>query len=232
MHVFITGISSGIGKAFLEYYLKQDVIVTGIGRNNPQLKGNYSFLECDFSNLSKVKALSLKSEDDELLLINNAGTIGAIKRVSDQHVSDLDEVMTVNAIAPMLLCQKIIQENPGKKISLLNISSGAANRAIPSWASYCSSKIALDRFSETLQLEEEEKKSNIRVYSVAPGVVDSKMQEKIRSAAPVDFSSLTNFKLLHENNELLQPYLVVSKLVSLLTKEDKTHVIYSLKDLE
>ncbi len=232
MHVFITGISSGIGKAFLEYYLKQENVVTGIGRNNPQIEGNYSFLECDFSNLSEVKALSLKSEDNELLLINNAGTIGAIQRVSDQLMSDLDEVMTVNATTPMLLCQKIIQENPGKKITLLNISSGAANRAIPSWAAYCSSKIALDRFSETLQLEEEEKKSNIRVYSVAPGVVDSKMQEKIRSAAPVDFSSLANFQTLHENNELLQPYLVVSKLVSLLTKEDKTRVVYSLKDLE
>jgi benzil reductase ((S)-benzoin forming) len=81
-------------------------------------------------------------------------------------------------------------------------------------------------------LEEEEKQSDIRVYSVAPGVVDSKMQEKIRSAAPVDFSSLSNFKTLYENNELLQPYLVVSKLVKLLTKEDKTHVIYTLKDLE
>jgi benzil reductase ((S)-benzoin forming) len=232
MHVFITGISGGIGKAFLEYYLKQDVFVTGIGRNNPQVEGNYSFLECDFSDLSKVKALSLKSEDNELLLINNAGTIGEIQRVSDQIMSDLDEVMTVNAITPMLLCQKIIQENPWKKITLLNISSGAANRAIPSWAAYCSSKIALDRFSETLQLEEEEKNSNIRVYSVAPGVVDSKMQEKIRRAAPVDFSSLSNFKTLHENNELLQPYLVVSKLVSLLKKEGKTRVVYSLKDLE
>lgn len=232
MHVFITGISSGIGKAFLEYYLKQDIVVTGIGRTNPQVEGNYSFMECDFSNLSQVKALSLKSEENELLLINNAGTIGAIQRVSDQHMSDLDEVMTVNAISPMLLCQKIIQENPEKKITIFNISSGAANRAIPSWAGYCSSKIALDRFSETLQLEEEEKLSDIRVYSVAPGVVDSKMQEKIRSAAPVDFSSLSNFKTLHENNELLSPYLVVSKLVKLLTKENKTHVIYALKDLE
>lgn len=231
MHVFITGISSGIGKAFLEYYLKQDNVVTGIGRTKPQVEGNYSFLECDFSNLSEVKSLSLKSKENELLLINNAGTIGAIQRVSDQHMSDLDEVMTVNAITPMLLCQKIIQENKGKKITLLNISSGAANRAIPSWAGYCSSKIALDRFSETLQLEEEEKQSGTRVYSVAPGVVDSKMQEKIRCATPVDFSSLSNFKTLHENNELLQPYLVVSKLVKLLSTENKTRVVYSINDL-
>lgn len=232
MHVFITGISSGIGKAFLEYYLKQEIVVTGIGRTNPQLEGNYTFLKCDFSNLSLVKALSLKSDENELLLINNAGTIGAIQRVSDQSASDLQEVMTVNAIVPMLFCQKVIQENPGKKITLLNISSGAANRPIPSWAAYCSSKIALDRFSETLQFEEDEKHAQTRVFSIAPGVVDSKMQEKIRSASQVDFSSLDNFVQLHEKGELLDPNEVVNKLIKLLYSSNKTQVIYSIKDID
>jgi benzil reductase ((S)-benzoin forming) len=232
MHVFITGISSGIGKAFLEHFLNEGVEVTGIGRTNPSVDGHYSFLECDFTDISSVRKLSLKSHDDELIFINNAGTIGAIQRVSDQSVSDLQEVMTVNAIVPMLFCQKVIQENPGKKITLLNISSGAANRPIPSWAAYCSSKIALDRFSETLQLEENEKKAATRVYSVAPGVVDSKMQEKIRQSSQVDFSSLGNFIELHSKGELLDPKFVVNKLVALISKTDKSQVIYSIKDLD
>lgn len=232
MQVFITGISSGIGKAFLEYYLKEEVEVTGIGRTKASIKGHFSFLESDFVDISSVKRLSLKSNHDEIILINNAGTIGTIQRVSDQVNSDLEEVMTVNTIVPMILCQKVIQENPGKKITIVNISSGAANRPIPSWAGYCSSKIALDRFSETLQLEENEKKSLTRVYSVAPGVVDSKMQEKIRQSSHLDFSSLNNFKELHSKGELLDPKFVVNKLVALISKVDKTQVIYSIKDLE
>jgi benzil reductase ((S)-benzoin forming) len=232
MHVFITGISSGIGKAFLEHFLNEGVEVTGIGRTKASIDGNYSFIECDFTDIASVRRLSLKSHHDELIFINNAGTIGSIQRVSDQIASDLEEVMTVNAIVPMLFCQKVIQENPGKKITLLNISSGAANRPIPSWAAYCSSKIALDRFSETLQLEEIEKMATTRVYSVAPGVVDSKIQEKIRQSSHLDFSSLDNFVELHAKGELLDPKIVVNKLVALVSKADKTQVIYSIKDLD
>jgi benzil reductase ((S)-benzoin forming) len=232
MHVFITGISSGIGKAFLEHFLNEGVELTGIGRTKASIDGTYSFLECDFTDIASVRKLSVKSKDDELIFINNAGTIGAIQRVSDQTASDLEEVMTVNAIVPMLFCQKVIQENPGKKITLLNISSGAANRLIPSWAAYCSSKIALDRFSETLQLEEYEKKATTRVYSVAPGVVDSKIQEKIRQSSQVNFSSLDNFIELHSKGELLDPKIVVNKLVKLISNVEKSQVIYSIKDLD
>ncbi|TXI83554.1 MAG: SDR family NAD(P)-dependent oxidoreductase [Crocinitomicaceae bacterium] len=232
MQVFITGISSGIGFAFLKHFLSQNVTITGIGRNQPTIEGNYSFLNCDLADLNAVQSLTLKSDAEEILLINNAGIIGSIQRISSQTNSDIAEVMTVNSISPMLLCQKVLQENPGKKITILNISSGAANRAIPSWSAYCSSKIALDRFSESLQLEENEKKAQTRVFSVAPGVVDSKMQEKIRSAAPVNFSSLDNFVLLHEKGELLDPNLVVNKLVKLLKTAHKSHVVYSIKDLD
>lgn len=232
MHVFITGISSGIGKAFLEHFLNEGVEVTGIGRTKASIDGNYSFLECDFKDIASVRRLSLESHEEELIFINNAGTIGAIQRISDQTASDIEEVMTVNAIVPMLFCQKVIQENPGKKITLLNISSGAANRPIPSWAAYCSSKIALDRFSETLQLEENEKKAATRVYSIAPGAVDSKMQEKIRQSSHVDFSSLVNFTELHSKGELLDTKTVVNKLVKLISKVDNTQVIYSIKDLD
>jgi benzil reductase ((S)-benzoin forming) len=232
MHVFITGVSSGIGMAFLEHYLNEGAQITGIGRTKPSLDGNYSFLTCDFSDITRVKRLSLQSNDDELIFINNAGTIGSIQRVSEQNASDLEEVMTVNTIVPMLFSQKVILENPGKKITLLNISSGAANRPIPSWAAYCSSKIALDRFSETLQLEEDEKKATTRIYSVAPGVVDTKMQQKIRQCSEVDFSSIKNFTDLYENGELTDPKLVVNKLVKLISQQEKTGVIYAIKDLD
>jgi benzil reductase ((S)-benzoin forming) len=231
MHVFITGVSSGIGLAFLNHFLSEKAIITGIGRTKPDVQGNYSFLMCDLANLNQVNALSLKSNATDIILINNAGTIGTIQRVSSQEISDIEEVMIVNSISPMRLCQKILQENPGKKITILNISSGAANRAIPSWAAYCSSKIALDRFSETIQLEEDEKNTKTRVFSVAPGVVDSKMQEKIRQRSLLDFSSVNNFVELHSNGDLLDPKFVVNKLVKLLFNSTKTSVIYSIKDL-
>jgi benzil reductase ((S)-benzoin forming) len=140
--------------------------------------------------------------------------------------------MTVNTIAPMILCQEFLRQTAlEKKLTIINISSGAANRPIPSWAAYCSSKIAMDRFSETIYLEEQEKGRNINVFSVAPGVIDTSMQKKIRASNKVDFSSVDNFRSLHENGELTSPNDAVNKLVKLIQKKESNPVICNLNDL-
>lgn len=233
MHIFITGVSKGLGKEFVEYFLAEGHLVTGIGRSHAFDHPNFSFIHCDLSNLDEVKSIQFESKENELVLINNAGVIGNIKRISDQHESDIQEVMTVNTISPMMLCQEFLrQTNIEKTLTILNISSGAANRPIPSWAAYCSSKIAMDRFSETIYLEEQENGRNIKVFAVAPGVIDTPMQEKIRVTNKVDFSSLDNFRSLHQNGELTSPNDAVNKLVKLIQKKESNPVICSIKELE
>jgi benzil reductase ((S)-benzoin forming) len=231
MHVFITGVSTGLGKAFAEHFIHVNTLVTGIGRKTDLSAPNFQFITCDLSSIDEVKNCSLKSKDQEILLINNAGIIGEIKRVSEQDQSDLSEVMQVNTIAPMLLCQKVLRENPGAKVTILNISSGAANRPIPSWAAYCASKIALDRFSETLQEEENEKQASTRVFALAPGIINTQMQEKIRVSSPLDFSSVESFKKRHENQELLEPKYVVIKAIELINNQNTSKVIWSINEL-
>ncbi len=233
MHIFITGVSKGLGKEFVEYFLAEGHLVTGIGRSHAFDHPKFTFIHCDLANVNEVKSIQFESKENELVLINNAGLIGKIKRISDQIESDIQEVMTVNTIAPMILCQEFLrQTHLENKLTIINISSGAANRPIPSWAAYCSSKIAMDRFSETIYLEEQEKGRNIKVFSVAPGVIDTSMQEKIRATKKVDFSSVDNFIGFHEQGELLSPEFVVSKLVKLLQKKESNPVISNLKDLE
>lgn len=232
MHIYVTGVSKGLGKEFVEYFLTAGHLVTGIGRSHSFDHPNFNFIHCDLSNVNEVKSVKFDSKENEVVLINNAGVIGNIQRVSDQHESDIQEVMTVNTISPMILCQEFLRQTALEKtLTIINISSGAANRPIPSWAAYCSSKIAMDRFSETIYLEEQEKGRNIKVFSVAPGVIDTSMQKKIRASNKVDFSSFDNFISLHENGELTSPNYVVNKLVMLIHKTESNPVICSLKDL-
>jgi len=232
MHIFITGISKGLGKEFVDYFLTAGHQVTGIGRSHSFDHPNFTFIQCDLSNVIEVKSIKFNSKENELVLINNAGVIGNIKRVSEQNESDIEEVMTVNAISPMILCQQMLRQTPlENKLTIINISSGAANRPIPSWAAYCSSKIALDRFSETIYLEEQENGRNIKVFAVAPGVIDTPMQEKIRATNKVDFSSLDNFRSLHENGELTTTNDAVNKLVKLIQKKESNPVICNLNNL-
>ncbi len=228
MNVYITGVSKGLGKALAEFYLNEGHRVFGIGRSHAISHPNFQFIQKDLGNLS---ALDIHFQaDDDILLINNAGVIGNIKRLSDQEQLDCQEVITVNTIAPMILTAQLLkQAQPHQKVTILNISSGAATRAIPGWASYCASKAALDRFSETLYLEEKEKCRKIRVFSLAPGVIDTDMQTTIRSADAQDFSSLETFQNLKSNKELISSLEIAEKLAIFIKNYPNDLAVGSLK---
>lgn len=230
--VIITGVSSGIGQALALHFLEKEEKVIGIGRTHSIQHSNFTFMKCDLQDIEAIKQLKFDfSSVSFLTLINNAGVVGAIERISQQLHSDIQEVITVNTIAPMLLTQMILKQFPLKQpLVLVNISSGAGKRAIPSWASYCASKAALDLFSLTIYEEEKELGRPIKVYAVSPGVVDTTMQTKIRSAHLPTFSSLETFIQLKDQNLLVSTSLVVEKLQQLLDQPFDEKVIYSLKD--
>lgn len=208
MQVFITGVSRGLGLALVQEYLGQGHHVTGIGRKNVTDHPHYIFLPCDLASWENVENLRVEITPGEaVLLINNAGIIEPVQRISDQQEDHSHLVFQVNTIAPIQLMRKFLRacEVKESELTILNISSGAGRRAIPSWANYCASKAALDLFSETLQLEEREKGTKTKVYSVAPGVIDTDMQAQIRSVDRGDFSSLENFQKLFRQRELRSP---------------------------
>ncbi|NVK63389.1 MAG: SDR family NAD(P)-dependent oxidoreductase [Flavobacteriales bacterium] len=230
--IFITGVSRGLGKAIAELYLSKGEKVTGIGRSSDLEHENFSFISCDLSDLDAVRQLQFEAFSGEVTLINNAGVIGEIKRLSDMEIVDVDHVMTVNVSAPVLLTQQIYQHVGNKDLfSLVNISSGAANRAIPSWASYCASKSALNMHTETFFLEEQEKGNHPKVYCVAPGVIDTGMQSEIRSANPENFSSSENFHNLKEEDKLFSPKEAAERLFLLTESEYDAELFYDLRDI-
>ncbi len=230
--IFITGVSRGLGKAIAELYLSKGEKVTGIGRSCDLEHENFSFISCDLSDLDAVRQLQFEAFSGEVTLINNAGVIGEIKRLSDMEIVDVDHVMTVNVSAPVLLTQQIYQHVENKDMfSLVNISSGAANRAIPSWASYCASKSALNMHTETFFLEEQEKGNHPKVYCVAPGVIDTGMQSEIRSANPENFSSSENFHNLKEEDKLFSPKEAAERLFLLTESEYDAELFYDLRDI-
>ena len=86
-----------------------------------------------------------------------------------------------------------------------------------------------DRFSETIQLEETERGRTVKVYAVAPGVIDTPMQEKIRAASSTDFSSHSNFVQLKESNELSSPEEIALKISRLISTSKENKVVQTLK---
>lgn len=223
----ITGVSSGIGKALVEALLRREERIIGIGRNNPfQESSIYSFIECDLSEIKQVRTLDIEFNTPEIILINNAGMLGTIGRISQNGQIEYESIMNLNTIAPLILTQKIYQKIQGKEnFTLVNISSGAARNAIPSWAGYCASKAALNMWTDCFVKEEAELGNHPKVYCVAPGVIDTNMQEHIRDASTENFSSVKKFQDLKSNNQLFSPEEAAERLLRLLNSSpEEVHV--------
>lgn len=233
MIYIVTGISRGLGFAIAKELLDKRLKVIGIGRSNRIQHPNLQFIKCDLSSSKDREALKFEEFTEPVTLINNAGILGEIGRVSQmKSISNLAEVLEVNTIAPLELTKKIYSAVKNKEnFTLVNVSSGAANRSIPSWAAYCASKAALNMLSEIFYLEELELGNYIKVYAVAPGVIDTGMQEQIRSTNQNDFSSVNKFVELKNNGELFSPEEAAKRLLNLLELKYTGDVFYDLRTI-
>ncbi|MGB0915577.1 MAG: SDR family NAD(P)-dependent oxidoreductase [Crocinitomicaceae bacterium] len=228
----VTGVSRGLGKSIVQLLLDQGEAVLGIGRSHQFDHSNFTFLKCDLSDIKAIKNLVFPEFTGEVTLINNAGILGNVKRISDQESIDLSEVLKVNTVAPMELTHKVYNLLTRKdNFRLVNISSGAGNRAIPSWAAYCASKAALNMLTETFFLEEKEKGNHIVAYAVSPGVIDTDMQGQIRNVDPTDFSAIENFIGFKENNELFTSIDAGKRLLKLLKMPFNQEIKVDLRTL-
>ena len=166
--ILITGCSTGIGAALVLEYLKQGFIVFGSIRDKkmePLLKKKYGnnfiplvFDVTNYSQISKAyKKVKLKLKGANLgILINNAGIaqLGPVEHISSEEFDLHLRTMVLGAFNCVQIFLPLLgTENrltPGK---VINISSGGGSIGQPFMASYCSSKHALEGFSESLRRE-------------------------------------------------------------------------------
>lgn len=233
---YITGASSGIGEALVHLLREEGYFVVGISRSKMDAKPGYIHLSVDLSDIQQINAFRFNHQAEEMLLVNNAGSIGDILPVGKNTQKKLAEVAILNILAPEILMNTFIQQFQGKikKGHLLNISSGAGKYPVDSWAPYCASKAALDLFSETVQQEFNTRNNqNWFCHSIAPGVVDTPMQKVIRSADPDEFQALQKFLDLKENEALSSPRTVAQKLYRVIKNPASfTEVILSVRDFD
>ena len=220
---YITGTSRGIGKAIAEQALQlEDTIVYGFSRSCSIEHTNYNHTFADLSDINEVKNLKIIKHTDafKVVLINNAGVIGEIKPIGNQTDESIVKVFNLNTICPALLSNKFIQTYKDLNVSIviINISSGAARHPIESWAPYCGSKAAIDMFSQVLQAENGYKANNIKIFSIAPGIVDTNMQQQIRDSKSNDFPHLEKFIGYKKNGQLTAPNSVAKKILEIAEK--------------
>lgn len=237
--IILTGHSKGLGRAILDVYLKKEefeiiaISRTILGLDNP----NLTELSIDFGDLdvleNELSELFPVGDYKEVILINNAGWIGEIKPVGSLEVKNMRTQINVNLLAPMCLTNAFVaayKDSTARKI-ICNISSGAASKPMEGWGEYCSTKAAIAMFTKVAAKENAD--SQFRFFSLAPGIIDTQMQDEIRQADGVDFPQIERFKSYKENGDLISPASVAAKISYMLEHEDKfPDVIQDVRDFE
>jgi benzil reductase ((S)-benzoin forming) len=70
----------------------------------------------------------------------------------------------------------------------------------------------------------------LRCYAIAPGVVDTAMQDDIRSTQKEKFSSHSQFSALKTNGQLVTPSIAANKIISIIDQPVFDKVICSIND--
>ncbi|WIA36623.1 hypothetical protein OEZ86_007911 [Tetradesmus obliquus] len=118
------------------------------------------------------------------LLVNNAG-IGMVSPVEFFDLQDFKDVFEVNFMGAVATSQALIPllRAGQQRGRIINISSVAGHLNMPVWSAYCSSKHALESFSECLRYELQQ--FGVAVVLVKPGPVATPIWQKSRDRSTV-----------------------------------------------
>jgi len=143
-------------------------------------------------------------------LINNAGILGPVARLADAQANAWQHNLAVNLMGPFYLAQAAIPHLRTSRGRIVNVSSGAAVKAIEGWSAYCVAKAGLTHLTRLLAAEE----PTITTVALRPGVVDTVMQTQIRTEGPdvMTPARTTHFQQLKEKGQLLDPAVPAGKL--------------------
>lgn len=231
----ITGTTKGLGLSLAQKLLSQEKLVIEISRQKK--KGNPLAIKHD---LLKIVGLEKKIQNalnkidlkkiTEVIVISNAAVVTPIGNIDECKNSEIEQHLQVNVVSAVLFIQLMEKMFQKKKVTFVNISSGAAKHAIQGWSLYCASKSAMEMFFATCSLDRE--KNKLRQYfSFSPGVMDTNMQTTIRKQNKKTFSRHGEFVKLKKDNKLLSPDFVAQKLLNLVETTKKFKGNYSINDL-
>jgi benzil reductase ((S)-benzoin forming) len=149
----------------------------------------------------------------------------------------------LNAAAPQILGEAFLAALSARRLQvrapaarepeahLMILSSGAASRVYEGWSAYCAGKAAVEHWVRTVAAEQVTRGSGCRVIAVAPGVVQTAMQDQIRATPERDFPSVERFRGLHDAGELRSPETVARELWGLLERDLENGAVIDLRDL-
>jgi sepiapterin reductase len=227
----LTGTTRGLGAAMAEQLAASGKhLVTLSRKTSPALtevaaanKTSLTQIEVDLANTQAVilaasALVPLLNGHSHVRFIHNAGVVTPIAQSQDlTNLEAINDAFHVNITSAIFLTAQVLRHTPqaiDRRVML--ISSGAGRNVSSGWAVYCATKAAMDRYAEAAQLDQG---TRARIVSMAPGVIDTPMQETIRATPKDALPSLERFIGFKENKQLADPATVAQRLLKVLESE-------------
>lgn len=196
----VTGGAGGIGIATCRALAGLGATVTFTARNAESLAATEAALAgaakgviCDITDTARLTEVLAPGFD---ILINNAATIQPIGRIADLSIeafsASIETNLTAQFAAIRLALPSMLARSRG---TIVNVSSGAAHRAQEGWSAYCAGKAGLAMLTRSVAMEYAGE--GIRIFGIAPGVVDTGMQVSIRASGINPVSQIPREALSH-----------------------------------
>jgi len=183
--IWITGASSGIGKAAAKEFARTGSTVFASSRRKNELERLNNELEdeklsveifpCNIASSPNVdqtvkKILATHKID---CLINNAG-ITSFKLAAENSINEIDDIIRTNLLGPIYSIKSVlpsmIKQGGG---TIINILSVVTKKIFTRSSAYSASKHGLIGYTNSLR--EEVRDQNIRIVNIIPGATQTPM---------------------------------------------------------
>lgn len=181
----VTGAGSGIGAALAHRLLERGDEVLVVGRTTAraeelgQALPGAQPLVADLAERASIEALAAALPAELDSVVHSAGVV-ELGRLDEVSSEAWQRQITVNLVAPAVLTRLTLPALRAKGGTVVLVNSGQGLRAGPTWSAYAASKFGLRGFAEALRAEEAE--HGVRVTSVYPGRVATRMLEGVHEA--------------------------------------------------
>ncbi len=184
-NIWITGASSGIGKALAIKFANEGWQVAASARRENLLKelsnqySNIQSFPLDVTDSDKCKSVFKdiveKFENIEICVFGTG--IHDPQSEKKFNLEKIKKIMEVNFFGTMNSINSVYDYFAQRKVGQISIiSSVAGYRGLPAAGAYCASKSALTSFAESLHFEM--KKKNVRVSLISPGFIKTPMTDQ------------------------------------------------------
>src|SRR5687768_678623 len=228
----VTGGGRGIGAAIARALAAEGAAVALAARSRDELESVAETIRGDGGRALAVVADVARSEDCDRIVaetterlgpvdicVNCAGVYGPIGLAHEADPADWARAIEVNLLGTFHCCRAVLPAMiTRRRGTIVNMSGGGATAPLARFSAYAASKAAVVRLTETLA--EEVAPFGVRVNAIAPGAIDTGLQDEVLRAGERAGPLYERIKTLRDTGAGGTPVDLPARLAVFLASDD------------